>query len=242
MSWESKQDYCGLAVEGKIICKASTANTTGQYLEKLGAHGDFAATKPFGVVSSPSNDYTIEADHVLSGVKLGQIKTVDGKKYALASIHYETAAGAEPVLNASAVQVEDGATTEAMNTYALPDIQLATDEIAVIIAGAATLEGSGCELVRAAADFACTVSPHNVNGYPVASDVKEGRITVQLTIGQYGNVVPTVAAAQGWDVSAPLTCADPDSDFPEWTCTLSKPLVKTVVSAASASSSSNGNA
>ena len=41
-----------------------------------------------------------------------------------------------------------------------------------------------------------------------------------------GDIV--LAAEEGWDVSSPLTCTDPDSDLPEWTAVLSKPLAKSV--------------
>ncbi|MBR4523691.1 MAG: hypothetical protein IKO64_05605 [Kiritimatiellae bacterium] len=231
MSWDSKQDYAGLAVANKVICKSANVNTSGQYLEKLGAHGNIAATKPFGVVSAPSNEYTIKAANTFQGLKLGSIVTVDGHAYALESIHYEKSAGAEPVLTATTKEVETGATTETMNTFALPDIAVNPDEIAELIVDCATLSGTGCELTKCAADFACTVNTHNVNALPQASDVVQGKITVQLTIGQYSTTAPTVAAKAGWDISSPLTCNDPDSDMPEWTCTLSKPLAKTLVSA-----------
>lgn len=235
MSWDSKQDYAGLAVANKVICKDADTNTTGQYLEKPGAHGNIAATKPFGVVSAPSNEYTIEAAHTYQGLKLGSVVTVDGHAYALESIHYEKTAGAEPVLSATTQEVETGATTSTMNTFALPDIEVSPDEIAELIVDCATIAGTGCELVKCVADFACTVKPHTVNGTPVASDVILGKITVQLTIGQYAAAAPTVTETTGWDVSSPLTCKDPDSDMPEWTCTLSKPLVKTLVSASQSS-------
>lgn len=238
MSWDSKQDYGGLAVAGKVICKSATLNNSGQYLEKPGAHGNIAATKPFGVRAAPQNEYTIKAAHTYEGLKLGSIVTVDGHAFALESIHYEKSAGAEPVLTATTKEVETGATTETMNTFALPDIDLSPDEIAELIVDCATLSGAGCELTKCAADFACTVDTHDVNAVPQSSDVILGKITVQLTIGQYSTTVPTVAAKTGWDISAPLTSNDPDSDMPEWTCTLSKPLVKTLVSA---SQNSNGN-
>ena len=233
MSWESKQDYCGLAVTNKVAAKSANKNTSGQYLEKLGAHGDIVATKPYGEVSNPSNDYAIEAAHTYEALKLGAIMTVDNKAYALESVHYEKTAGSEPVLSAQAKEVEAGATTAGMNVFEVPDLAVSPDEIAEIIFEAATLSGTGCELTKCTADIACTVNPHTVNGTPVASDTAQGKITVQLTIGQYGTTVPTVAAESGWEISAPLTVNDPDSDMPEWTCTLEKPLAKTMASSQS---------
>lgn len=230
MSWETKTDYCGLAIANTLICKASTMNRTGQYLEKAGKNGAIAATKAFGTIDAPSCEYTIAAEHEFDAgdIVLGKITSVDSKKYALASIHYETAADAEPVFTATAQQVESGATDANSNSFAVPAFVISPDEIAEIQMSAATLSGAGCELVRAALDASCNVKPHTVNGAPVASDVTMGHVQVALTIGQYSTTEPTVAAGTGWDVSAPLTCSDPDSDMPTWTVTLSKPLTKTI--------------
>lgn len=241
MSWDSKTDYCGLAVANKVICKSADPHTTGQYLEKPGRHGNIAATKPFGVVSAPTNEYTIKTAHTYKGLKLGQVKTVDGHAYALESIHYEKTAGSEPVLNATTKEVESDATTQTSNTFALPDIDVSPDEIAELLCDCAEISDTGCELTKAIADFTCTVKPHNVNGIPQASDVVNGKIVVQLTIGQYSTTAPTVTAKSGWDISSPLTAPDPDSDMPEWTCTLTKPLAKTVVAEAEESNSNTAS-
>ena len=47
MSWETKEDYCGLEIEDKLLVKSANTNTTGQYLEKHGRLGSYAATKAF---------------------------------------------------------------------------------------------------------------------------------------------------------------------------------------------------
>lgn len=224
MSWDSKIDYCGLADTGKLQIKASTMNRSGQYLEKLGADGAIAATKSFGVQDSPSCEYTVLSSFTLTGKKLGAVTEVDGKCYALQSIHYETASGAEPKFSANSVQVEDGAT--AGGKFDVPGLELSPDEVAAILLSAFTLTGTGCELTKCAADVSCTVGTHKVNGVTVASGSHSAHVQISVTIGQYGDVEPTLTAAEGWDVSSPLTCSDPDSDFPEWTATLSKPIAK----------------
>ena len=106
MSWDTKIDYSGFAVDGKLQIKSATMNRSGQYLEKLGKNAAIAATKAFGANDSPSCDYTIVAAHKLTGVKLGKIVTADGKKYALQSFKYECGAGAEPTFSASSREVE----------------------------------------------------------------------------------------------------------------------------------------
>ena len=228
MSWESKQDYAGLATAGSVTLKAVTVNATGLYLEKPGHNGDIVATRAFGVVSAPSCEYAIAASHTYSGLKLGAIATVSSKKFALESIHYETGADAEPTLTAVAREVEAGATSEKGNSFAVPSFTVSPNEIAADPLSAFTLTGELCELTKCTVDIACSVKVHTVNGEAVASDVTMGRIQVALTIGQYGTAEPTVAAADGWDISAPLSCTDPDADLPSWTVTLSKPLTKTV--------------
>ena len=231
MSWDSKTDYCGLATTGKLTLKSVTVNTSGQYLEKPGHNGDIVATKAFGETSAPSCEYAIASAHSLTGIKLGKIITADGKKFALESIHYENGADSEPTLSAVARQVEDGAADANSNSFAVPTLAVDTDEIAQILLSAFTLSGALCELTKCAADISCSVKVHTVNGEPVASDVTMGHIQVAATIGQYGTAVPVVAAGEGWDISSPLTCTDPDADMPSWTVTLSKPLTKTVVTA-----------
>lgn len=231
MSWDSKEDYCGLAVANTIVIKSSTMNRTGQYLERAGASGAICATKPFGVLDAPSCDYAIAAAKSYSAgdIKLGAVTTVDSKRYALASVHYECTADAEPVFSATAQQIEttsDGTT----RTFDVPAFAVSPDECAVAVASAGSLSGTGCELTKCTADFSANVKPHTVNGNPVASDVTMGHAVVALEILQTSTTIPTVTPGSGWDLSAPLTCTDPDADYPTWTCTLSKPLAYTVVS------------
>lgn len=240
MSWDKKEDYCGLEVEKKLICKASNQNRGLQTLEKNGRLGQIAATRYFADVGAPSCDYTVAAALELAALKLGAITVVDGRNYALQSISVKTSAGAEPTFSATSQQVEDAATKANANTFDVPELSLSPDEIAQFLFGAFTLaddveEGepatATCELTECGAEISCTVGTSKVNGYPVASDVTGGKIVVSLTIGQYGTVKPKVTPADGWKLSSALTCSDPDSDMPTWTCALSKPLVKTMATA-----------
>lgn len=228
MSWDTKTDYCGLAVDGKLQIKSATMNRSGQYLEKLGKNAAIAATKAFGANDSPSCDYTVVAAHKLTGVKLGKIVTADGKKYALQSFKYECGAGSEPTFSASSREVEPTADDSKCNHFDVPEFEISPEEVAEILAGAFKLSGDGCELTKCSLQASCTVNVHTVNGAAVASDVHTGHVQVSVVIGQYGEAAPSLAAEEGWDVSSPLTCTDPDSDLPEWTATLSKPLAKSV--------------
>lgn len=228
MSWESKTDYCGLAVANKLICKSSTENRSGQYLERTGQHGAICATRAYGTENaSPSNEYAVAADvsFAAGAITLGAVKEVDGRKYMLQSVSVKTSSAGEPTVSATAVQVEDGATTG--NCFRVPAFVLSADDVAQILLGAFTLAGEGCELTECGAEISCTVGLHTVNGDPVASDPHTAHVQVSVSVLQAGAAEPTLTAADGWDVSSPLTCGDPDADLPTWTATLSRPLEKT---------------
>ena len=102
MSWASKTEYCNLSIANALVCKTFTEGKTGQYLEKLGRNGAYAATKVFGVRSEPTNTYTIEDTTTITGKNLGDVtldptdtSTEQGhvkKAFALKSIKWSTGA------------------------------------------------------------------------------------------------------------------------------------------------------
>lgn len=221
MSWDAKTDYCGL--DGSPLkIKSSTENRSGQYLEKAGASGAICATKAYGSIAAPSCDYAIIAAGNVA-VQLGGVETVGGHRYALQYVKYENGAAQEPTFTATAQQIEDSSdgTTRKFESVSIP---VSPDEAAAMLLSAATLSGSGCELVKCTLILECSVNNHPVNGVPVASDAVEAHATVEIEILQTSTTEPTLAAGTGWDISSPLTCTDPDSDMPTWTATMSKPL------------------
>ena len=242
MSWENKQDYSGLAIEGKISAKGANEGRTSQYLEKHGRLGSYKATKVFGNRASPTNSYTVEADATISGKKLGDIKTVEQLKYMLTAIKWSTGADAEPTLEGSSMQVEAGAALR--NYFVVPDFKISSDHVAQIpefkwaddgdFVPAFSLPAGtqqaptnvAVELTAVSGEISCSGKTNDKNGDPKSHDVTNGHIVIQLTLGQYGEQVPTITPGEGWDMSAPKTVDDPDSDLPTWTCTLSHPLEK----------------
>ena len=254
MSWESKQDYCGLAIDTEggngqsanhsLPVKSANEGRQSQYLEKHGRLGDYKATKVFGNRASPSNSYTVAGEVTITGKALGTVNTVDTKKYALESVKWSTGADAEPTFEASAQQVADGASTR--NTFVIPEFKISPDHVAQIpefkwdsdgeFVPAFTLpEGTtqspknvGVELTQTSGEITCSVKTNDKNGDPKAHDVTNAHIVINVTIGQYGTDKPELTPGTGWDVSAPLTCEDPDSDMPTWTATLTHPLEKTM--------------
>lgn len=231
MSWETKTDYAGLAVANKLIAKASNQNKSGQYLEKHGQNGDYVATKAFGMRSAPSTEYVVADDVTIEDPTLGTVSTVDGKKYCLESISWSTGADQEPTVSATAQEVASGAATR--NTFVCPDFTISPDQIAQIPFTAFTVTGTSCELTACSGEMSCKVGTNDKNGDPQAHDVTNGHIVLNVTIAQYGDTAPGITPSTGWDISSPLTCSDPDSDYPEWTATLTKKLTKTMASASS---------
>ena len=239
MSWESKTDYCGLASGGNatyIQIKSSSENRSSQYLEKLGQEGEIVATKLYGTNNaSPSCEYTIKKAGSIT-VQIGKVTTVEGKRYALQQVVYTSAAGSEPTLTATSVQIES--TTDGEDRmFEAVTLEVNPEETAQVTLSAATMSGSGCEITGTTTTISGTVSPHTVNGDPVASGVHSGKVEEELTVGQYSSTAPTFTAGTGFEKSQTETANDPDSDMPEWTVKFTKPLEL----ASSGSSSGSGS-
>ena len=166
----------------------------------------------------------------------------------LHAIKFSTGADVEPTLEGNAAQVEDGATIR--NYFIVPDFKISSDHVAQIpefkfpVASGQTAEfvpafslpdgtqqaptNVGVELTQVSCEISACPKTNDKNGDPKSHDVTNGHIVLQLTLGQYGENVPMITPATGWDMSAPKTVDDPDSDMPTWTCTLTHPLEKTM--------------
>lgn len=223
MSWDSKTDYCGLG-DGIILqIKSSNENASSSYLEKLGQQGAIVATKLYGDKNAqPTCEYAIKKSGTVI-VQIGKVTVVDGKRYALQSVVFGTSAGGEPTVSATAVRIED--TTDGEDRkFEEVSVHVSPEETAQVHLSAATVTGASCEITATTTTISGTVSPHTVNGDPVASGVHSGKVEVDLTVGQYGATAPTFAAGRDFELSQSPTCNDPDSDFPEWTAKVTKPL------------------
>ena len=228
MSWESKPDYCGLG--GQILKpKSGNPNNSSQFLEKLGQNGAIAATKLYGTKNaSPSNEYTILKAGDIT-VQIGKVTTVDGKRYALQSVVVKKTAGGEPTVSATAVRIED--TTDGEDQMFEPvTLHVDPEETAEFAIGSNPVSGDDCEVTEVTTTVSGTVSPHTVNGDPVASGVHSGKVEIDVTVGQYGEDEPTFAdnlgAQSGFEKSAIENPDEPDSDMPSWTVKYMKPLAK----------------
>lgn len=231
MSWESKQDYCGLATGTNPIVKvkSDTPNRSSSWLEKLGQNGTIKATKLFGTKNaSPSNEYTILKAGDLT-VQIGKVTTVDGKRYALQSVTYTKTAGGEPTLSATAVRIEDTTDGEDQKFEAVT-IHVDPEETADFAIGTNPVSGDDCEVTEVTTTVSGTVSPHTVNGDPVASGVHTGKVEVEIKIGQYGEDEPEfgddLGTNAGFEKSQIETPDNPDADLPSWSVKYQKSLAK----------------
>ena len=233
MSWESKPDFYGLGGEFLKV-KSANPNNSSQYLEKLGQDGSIAATKLYGTKNaSPSNEYVILKAGTIT-VQIGKVTTVDGKRYARQSVTVKKTAGGEPTVSATAARIED--TTDGVDQmFEAVTLHVDPEETAEFAIGANPVSGDDCEVTEVTTTVSGTVSPHNVNGDPVASGVHSGKVEVDVTVGQYGENEPNFAdnlgSGSGFEKSSIENPDEPDSDMPSWTVKYEKTLAKATAGA-----------
>ena len=233
MSWELKPDFCGLGGEFLKV-KSANKNNSSQYLEKLGQYGSIVATKLYGTKNaSPSNEYVILKAGTIT-VQIGKVMTVDNKRYALQSVTVKKTAGGEPTVSATAVRIEDTTDGEDQMFEAVT-LNVDPEETAEFAIGTNPVSGDDCEVTEVTTTVSGTVSPHNVNGDPVASGVRSGKVEVDVTVGQDGENEPECAdnlgSGSGFEKSAIENPDEPDSDMPSWTVKYEKTLAKATASA-----------
>lgn len=231
MAFIAKKDYCGLGIDGKLVCASANMGASSSDVTAPDDEGSIVASTQVSGGATPNCSYDIKADVPFTGanqIKLGKVTTVDSKKYALASVSITLAAGAAPTVAATSTDVEDTATTD--GTYDVPAFTLPLKHKAAFLFSEATLTGDGCKLVNVAYNMAATPTvDRDELGAPNSSSVSAGAITAAVTINQTGTATPTLTAATGWTCSV-LTQDNPKGGYPTWTATLTKYLTKTSAS------------
>lgn len=212
-------DYFGKA-DAVIGLKSSAENKTAQTKEAPGASGDIAAREVFGIRSTPSVDYAVLTAGNLIGI-LGSVNTKDSVVYCATGMNVVLSAGKAPAVKFTGESLQTGATvsrTITLPTIALDLLYKAADPLAAL-----TLTGAGCALNEVTIDASCTLARETVSGETVSHNVSGGKVVCKFTINQtVAATKPSIAAATGWDITGPLTCSNPDDDFPVWTCELTK--------------------
>jgi hypothetical protein len=226
MSFLEKKDYCALAKDGALVVKSVTVGTSAGVNETTNKKGEIVNEHVYGEIDAPDCSYAITGEWRLSGIKLGAISEIDGKKFALASIVINTSV-AEPQISATAVQVEDAAVVGG-GSWIVPEITVTPLHEVQVLADAFTIEGDGNYEQSANYTISATVATHTKDGKPVGHSSSRGKIVCALTITQIGDTAPVVTPGEGWLITSPLALTNNDSAEPSWTCQLTLPLVKAV--------------
>ena len=227
MSFKSKVDYFGLAKEGAVVVVSANEGKSAQTVEAAGQDGSIVASEVFGETMAPSCDYKLKAAMEFTAqapLKIGDVMTVDEKKFVRTNLSISTGAGSEPTVSASGEQVNDDAVTGCY--FAIPAFKLLTKHHAQILFSAFELTGDGCHLTGANYTLSANLAKATKEGVCLAFDVTNGRIEAKVTVKQCGTAAPTLTPGDGWKITAPLTESNPDSDYPTFTATLVKYLAK----------------
>lgn len=225
MALKGKVDYFGISTTGLEVASTSE-NRSQDSAEATGADGFVVANTTVGDEAiAPQCDYVVTGDVTLSGVKLGSVKTVDGKTIALASITIATRAGEAPTVQAKGQQIEAGGTARC--TVTLSDISISALFHAQDF-GLFTI--SGGQLQDSTLTIEGTIATAKVDGVIKASDLTGGKMSISGTVVGVSDAgaisTPTLAITPGKNgiVTQPLTETNPNGDYPSYTFTAEFPL------------------
>lgn len=227
MGLSTRLNYFGLPITGEGAFLAQTdSDNKKDYVVKASSKDRFGniLVRDFAVEEgAPTSSFKIEKAGTLT-FKLGEVKTLETKKYASTNFKISTSSATPPTIDVSGEQLGDSATDS--STYTLPEITLSPRHKAVILAGAFTLTGTGCELTECSLEGKCTITRARNRGVYLSHDVSDGELTVSATIEQTGSTPPTVTPATGWKVSVPLSDTNPEEGYTTWTVELVKDELK----------------
>ena len=227
----TKKDYFDLT-SSSLSCITSNDGKSAEVAEATSEDGTIVAYNVFGEKIAPSNEYQMAGNLSCADgdIKLGNVSTVDGMKICLGSFSIGTSAGSAPTINASGEQVETNATAYCM--YSLPEFSLSKKHHAQILFDAFSYNkesggnSTGVHLQSASYEATCSITKGEKDGECLTHDVVQAKIECAVEFMQTGLTPPEITAGEGWVVTAPLACSNPDSNWPTWSATLTKYLVK----------------
>lgn len=229
MAFKEKEDFFGLA-DDKLVCTASNDGASASVVEAKGADGAIVAHEVYGETIAPSCDYLPKGEWSRGSespqpkpIELGDVHGTT-KKVCLASFSINTGTGVAPTVSASGEQVADDAVKGC--TFKIPAFTLPKTHHAHILWNCLTLGGAGVHLTQANYAGTCSVTKAVKEGKVLTHDVVEGKIEASVTFVQTGAAAPTVTPGEGWSVTGPLACTNPDADYPTWAATLTMYLQK----------------
>ena len=225
-AFKSKNDYYGLGSLTNVEIVGTTENKSAQVAEAQGEDGFVVADLVYGEKSAPVCEYAVKGDVSLGTINLGTINEIDNKSFVMTEITVGTGAGQAPTLAASGQQIEDNATVAC--TASLAGISINGLHHAQTF-GAFTIGGQGAHLTQSNFTATAQVSTAEKDGDIIAHDITDGRITVNGTVVVADNSypTPTLSAASGWVVTAPLTETNSNASFPTYSFTITKYLTGT---------------
>jgi hypothetical protein len=223
----AKFDFAALSsVENGLILKDHARNGSNQSVKAVNQKGDTIAYNVFGTREAPVVNYELTADLTDFAIVLGTVNTVDTAPYLVKQVDFKTAAATPVGMSATTEKLQAGAT--ASSTIDMGTISLTKLHKAQFIADSFTLGGTGCSLQANDISFKGNATFGEVASAIKSHDMSGGEITQSITIQQTGATLPTVTAGSGWEILDVLKeTANPEADYPTWTCTLHKFVAST---------------
>ena len=229
----SKTDPWGLSGTGKALALVSVAdNKSSSVAEARNENGDTVAYHLYGTQYAPTYDYRVAASGTVTIPVFGAPVTAtmaDGTSVKLFATSWTltTTAGGETTFALSAESIPSAVTAICPYQIDCGDVDVGPCQHAKLLFDCVSgdaIGGTGCYLQSATYNGTCTLGRATKDGETIAVGVTDGRITASLTIIQTGSTIPTVTPDTGWEITAPLSCTNPDADYPTWTITLTKYL------------------
>lgn len=207
-------EYFGRGSDAVIQLKSSEEGKTLSTKEAVDERGDVIARSVYGERATPSGEYEVKASGDLD-IVLGAVNTVSSVVYCVTGASITLSAGKPPTVKINGEALQNGATVS--STITIPTIAMTTRHKAADPLSGISLTGSGCEINECTIDATCNFSPATVAGVIISHDVSGGKVVCKYKITQSTATPPTVSAGAGFAITAPLTCSNPDEDYPTWT-------------------------
>lgn len=233
-------DYFGLetATTNALKVKSSAENRSKQSSSGANSYGDITVVDSFGDTAAPSAEYEVIAALASASFPvLGTCATVASlaNPVVLGTVTINTSNGAAPTVSASGSMVQSGAAT--LREYTLPTFSLtarhrAQDFLAAVDIKIGDSTASGVTdygLESVSATFPIEITLAQPKGVVANYDIHGGTATASYTMNWYASTAPTIvltaaAATAGYTISSPVTKADPEGGYTQYTWTVSLPM------------------
>lgn len=225
MSFQEKTDYFNFADDSTIVITASDENKSATIVQAHDEKGDIVAQEIVGQTAAPACTYVLKADASTGTWYMGKPIAVGSKYYTIASISISTGAGTPPSIQITGEEIPTNSHTDCY--YTVPSTTIEMCHHAQKLFGAFSSSGTGCYLTQANYTVSGGLTKATKDGETIAYDISDGKIEAALTFVSTSGSAPTLSVGTGWEMTSPLTKSEPDSDYNQYTCTLTKNLTHT---------------